>query len=104
FGLGFGGLVVLWPLTVSHDFGLRSFGAIAGVVGTVALSLGGALGPVAAGVIYDRTGSYQWAFLLCIGTLLVGAGAALAATTPRAARPVLAPGYVTGHGQEKRPV
>ncbi len=27
FGLGFGGLVVLWPLAVGHDFGLRSFGA-----------------------------------------------------------------------------
>jgi sugar phosphate permease len=91
FGLGFGGLVVLWPLTVSHDFGRRSFGVIAGVLGTVALCIGGALGPVAAGAIYDSTGSYHWAFLSCIGVLLAGAGAALAATEPRAVRPVLTP-------------
>src|SRR6266581_2034901 len=88
FGLGYGGLIVLWPLTVGHDFGLRSFGAIAGVVGTVALSLGGALGPVVAGAMYDSTGSYQWAFLSGIGVLLVGAAAAVAATEPRAVRPV----------------
>ena len=91
FGLGYGGLIVLWPLTVGHDFGLRSFGAIAGVVGTVALSLGGALGPVVAGAMYDSTGSYQWAFLSGIGVLLVGAAAALVATEPRAVRPVATP-------------
>jgi len=104
FGLGFGGLVVLWPLAVGHDFGLRSFGTIAGVLGTVALSLGGALGPVMAGAIYDRTGSYQWAFLLCVGMLLVGAGVAVAATEPHAARLVLTPGYVIGHERENRPL
>jgi len=91
FGLGYGGLIVLWPLTVGHDFGLRSFGAIAGVVGTVALSLGGALGPVVAGSMYDSTGSYQWAFLSGIGVLLVGAAAALVATEPRAVRAVATP-------------
>ena len=62
FGLGNGGLIVLWPLTVGHDFGTRSFGAIAGMVGTVALSLGGAMGPVVVGAMYDNTGSYFLAF------------------------------------------
>jgi MFS transporter, OFA family, oxalate/formate antiporter len=100
FGLGFGGLVVLWPLTVGHDFGLRSFGAIAGVVGTVALSLGGALGPVVAGVTYDHTGSYQWAFLFCIGVLLVGAGAAFVTREPRVAHTVITASYMAGQGRE----
>jgi sugar phosphate permease len=86
FGLSHGGLVVLWPLTVGHDFGLRSFGAIAGVLGTVAASLGGAVGPVVAGAIYDSTGSYQGAFYLFIALLLVGAGAAWVATEPQPAR------------------
>jgi MFS family permease len=96
FGLGFGGLVVLWPLAVGHDFGLCSFGTIAGVLGTVTLSLGGALGPVVTGAIYDSTGSYHWAFLLCTGILLMGAGVAVAATEPlRQSRNQLLPGSET---------
>ena len=79
FGLGYGGMIVLWPLTVSHDFGRQAFGAIAGVLGTIGLSIGGASGPIIAGAIFDGTGSYDWAFLGCIGLFLVGAGAAGAA-------------------------
>ena len=82
FGLGYGGLVVLWPLAVGHDFGMRAFGAIAGMVGTVALSLGGAAGPVIAGAMYDSTGSYFLAFLLCVGVFLIGAAAAFITTEP----------------------
>jgi sugar phosphate permease len=100
FGLGYGGLVVLWPLVIGHDFGLRAFGAIAGVLGTVAASLGGAVGPVVAGAIYDSTGSYQWAFFLFIAVLLVGTSAAWAATEPSPARLSLAPGYVPGQKPE----
>lgn len=82
FGLGYGGLVVLWPLAVGHDFGMRAFGAIAGMVGTVALTLGGAAGPVVAGAMYDSTGSYFLAFLLCVGVFLIGAVAAFVTTEP----------------------
>ncbi len=82
FGLGYGGLVVLWPLAVGHDFGTRAFGAIAGVVGTAALSIGGAIGPVAAGALYDRTGDYFLAFLSCVGVFLAGAGAAFVTREP----------------------
>jgi MFS family permease len=83
FGLGYGGLVVLWPLAVGHDFGMRAFGAIAGMVGTVALTLGGAVGPVVAGALYDRTGSYFMAFLSCTGVFLIGAVAAFVTMKPR---------------------
>lgn len=79
FGLGYGGMVVLWPLTVGHDFGRKAFGAIAGVLGTIGLSLGGASGPIIAGAIYDASGSYHWAFVGCLGILLIGIGAAIAA-------------------------
>ena len=84
FGLGYGGMIVLWPLTVGHDFGRQSFGAIAGVLGTLGLSLGGALGPIVAGAFYDNTGSYDWAFVSCVGVFFVGAGAAVMAPEPRA--------------------
>jgi sugar phosphate permease len=83
FGVGYGGLVVLWPLAVGHDFGMRAFGAIAGMVGTVALSLGGAAGPVIAGMMYDRTGSYFLAFLSCVGVFLAGAMVAFVTTEPQ---------------------
>ncbi len=84
FGLGYGGMIVLWPLIVGHDFGRQAFGAIAGVLGTLGLSIGGALGPIIAGVLYDNTGSYDWAFLSCVGAFLVGAGAAAVAPEPQA--------------------
>ncbi|MBM4259064.1 MAG: MFS transporter [Deltaproteobacteria bacterium] len=84
-GLGYGGLVVLWPLSVSHDFGTRAFGAIAGAVGTIALSIGGAVGPVAAGAMYDSTGNYGIAFLSCLGLFLAGAMIAFVTVEPQRA-------------------
>ena len=84
FGLGYGGMIVLWPLIVGHNFGRQAFGAIAGVLGTLGLSIGGALGPVIAGVLYDNTGSYDWAFVSCVGVFCMGAGAAVVAPTPQA--------------------
>ena len=90
FGLGYGGMIVLWPLTVGHDFGRRAFGAIAGVLGTIGLSIGGASGPIIAGAIFDNTGSYDWAFVGCISIFIIGAGAAVTAPELRDGRPVLA--------------
>jgi sugar phosphate permease len=101
FGSGYGGLVVLWPLTISHDFGLRAFGAIAGTLGTVAASFGGAVGPVLVGALYDHTGDYFWGFLACAVMLALGAGVALVTPTPTTAQGVVAPGYATERGWEK---
>ncbi len=84
FGVGAGGLMVLWPLTIAHDFGIRAFGAIAGALGAVGAGLGGAAGPVLVGALYDSTGSYSWAFLFCSGALLIGAGAAFFTDEPGA--------------------
>jgi MFS family permease len=78
FGLGFGGFLVLYPLSVAHDFGLRAFGAIAALLGTVGVTLGGAVGPLAVGLAYDDTGSYFWAFALCVGLLLAATAVAFA--------------------------
>lgn len=89
FGVGLGGLVVLWPLVIGHDFGVRSFGAIAGMLGTVALTLGGALGPVIVGAMYDNTGSYHGAFVLCTMLMLAGAGIVALAPEPHARHPVI---------------
>jgi len=64
--LGFagGGIPVLMSPIVAELFGLSSHGVILGsaiFVGTI----GGAIGPVLTGHIYDIIGSYQIAFLVC---------------------------------------
>lgn len=84
FGLGYGGVAVLWPLAVGHNFGVRALGAIAGVLGAVSAGVGGSVGPVLVGLMYDRTGSYQEALLLCVGLLLAGACAAWLTKEPEA--------------------
>lgn len=71
FGFGFGGLGTLQPMTVAELFGLSAHGALVGVVG-FGFALGAAVGPVVAGAIFDITGSYQWAFLLCAVVSLIG--------------------------------
>jgi len=55
---------------VAELFGTRSQGAI---FGTVALSgtIGGAIGPLLAGWLFDINGSYQLAFLLCTALSII---------------------------------
>jgi sugar phosphate permease len=107
FGMGFGGFVVLYPLCVGHDFGLRAFGAIAALLGTVGVTLGGAVGPVVVGLSYDDTGSYFWAFLLCAALLLVAAAVAFATSETTRSGLALAPGdprgTTRGHSASSRP-
>ena len=77
------GRLKLWPLTVGHNFGLHAFGVIAGVMGTVSVSITGALGPIVLGAIYDATGSYDWGLIVCISLFLLGAGVAKVTPSPR---------------------
>ena len=75
YGFGHGGLFTIVSPTIAEIFGLRAHGAIFGLVlffGTI----GGALGPVVAGRIFDVTGSYDFAFgslaaLAALGLVLV---------------------------------
>ena len=60
---------VISPIT-AELFGIRSHGALFGIVafsGTV----GGAIGPILAGLVFDMTGSYQLIFLVLIGLAAV---------------------------------
>jgi len=56
---------------VAGLFGLSSHGLILGVTG-LGNTIGGALGPFLAGYIFDVTGSYQVAFLICAAISIVG--------------------------------
>jgi MFS family permease len=63
FGLGIGSWLPTMSLLVSSLFGLVSYGTIFGAV-TLINNIGGALGPLLAGCIYDATGSYQAAIVI----------------------------------------
>lgn len=70
FGLGYGGAAVGFTSMVADLFGLSALSLIlagAGFIGTCA-----ATGPVIAGRIFDVTGSYFWAFMVCVALSLVG--------------------------------
>jgi len=71
FGFGYGGLAALMSPVAAELFGLRSLGAIVGVV-MFSFTLGGAIGPLLAGSIFDISGSYKQAFLACAAMSIIG--------------------------------
>jgi len=71
FGFAYGALSPLISPAVAELFGLGSHGAILGVTFCVGM-IGEAVGPVSAGRIFDVTGSYQWAFLICATLSVTG--------------------------------
>jgi MFS family permease len=71
FGLANGTCVTSQSPLVAEIFGLRSHGAILGVLAS-GFTLGGAIGPFLAGYIFDIKQSYTPAFLMCAGISLVG--------------------------------
>jgi MFS family permease len=71
FGVAYGGFSSVQSPMVAEYFDLRSHGAIFGVA-LFATQIGGSLGSLVAGRIFDISGSYHWAFILC--TILSVAG------------------------------
>ncbi len=72
FGLAYGGIVSLTTVVPAELFSRSFLGIILGSLMLFA-TVGGALGPPLAGSIFDVTGSYSLAFLICviIGTLAI---------------------------------
>ena len=64
YGLGHGGLFTVISPIVAEYFGISSHGALFGIVLFITM-VGGAIGPVIAGYIFDTTGSYSLAFWIC---------------------------------------
>jgi MFS family permease len=64
FGLALGSMGTSESPLIAKLFGLGSHGLIYGVIG-LGFAAGGAIGPVMTGYIFDITGSYQLAFLIC---------------------------------------
>jgi MFS family permease len=61
-GAGYGGFVALSPAVIAELFGVAKLGTVMGILYTSG-GVGALLGPPLAGVIIDRTGSYQWAIV-----------------------------------------
>lgn len=76
FGFAFGGYGALISLLIAELFGLKSLGFILGSINST-ITMGGAIGPVIAGWIFDIGGSYQPVFLVCIVLCLVSISSAL---------------------------
>ena len=70
-GFAHGGMGASESPLVAGLFGLKSHGLIFGVIG-LGFAIGGAIGPFLSGSIFDATGSYQTAFLVCAGIGIVG--------------------------------
>jgi MFS family permease len=71
FGFANGTCVASQSPLVALLFGLSSHGVILGFL-AFGFTTGGAFGPWLAGLIFDITNSYQFAFLMCAGVSLVG--------------------------------
>jgi MFS family permease len=76
FGFGYGCLGPLLPIIAADRFGRRHMGAIFGLLTFFVVGIGGSLGPVIGGLVYDATGSYRAAWWLNLA-LLVAATAGI---------------------------
>jgi MFS family permease len=88
FGFAYAGIMPLYAVLLRENFPLSMMGTMVGA-GSMASSLGMALGPLAGGVIFDLYGSYG---RLYIGAVLLGLGAAGMMLMFRPARPAAAMG------------
>ena len=73
YGFGHGGYFTLLSPLVAEHFGIRSHGVLFGIV-VFAGTVGGGIGPVLAGHIFDVTGSYRPAFWICTAVITLGFG------------------------------
>jgi len=71
FGIALGGLAASESPLVAGLFGLSSHGLIFAVIG-LGFTSGATIGPFLTGYIFDLTGSYQVAFLVCATLAVVG--------------------------------
>lgn len=82
YGAAFGAISPLRASTMADQFGRRAYGAITAASGIPA-AVAGSVGPLAAGAIYDRTGSYGPALALSGGAFLLSALAVGLTRRPR---------------------
>ena len=82
YGMAFGARSPLRASVMAWHYGRRAYGTITSVQGAI-MAVPAAFGPLAAGWLYDRLGSYQLAFWLTAGAF--GMASLLIFLTPRPA-------------------
>ena len=82
FGIGSGALLTALPTLVGKYYGRTNYAVILGVIWAFGITLE-AVGPAAAGVIYDLTSEYTAVFWLLVGISLIGMVAAFMAWQPK---------------------
>jgi MFS family permease len=74
YGFGYGSMAPLMPYLVSDRFGRHVLGSAYGLLILFVAGIGGSIGPVVGGLIYDRTGSYVSAWIVNLVLLLIISG------------------------------
>ena len=83
FGFSYGGIMALMSLVTARLFGIRSVGVLMGMV-TFLYTIGGAIGPLVTGHIYDVSGTYSPAFWLTAGIAVLACVLAISIKMPSA--------------------
>jgi MFS family permease len=71
YGLGIGAAAAMESTITAELFGMRSHGVLLGVM-SFGFTIGGAVGPVVTGFLFDLRKSYDLAFLICGGVGVLG--------------------------------
>ncbi len=82
-GFNFGGNFALFPSTTADYFGTKNLGRNYAMVFT-SYGVGGIVGPLLGGMVYDMSGSYMWAFLPAGVLCFAAAGLAFFLRPPKA--------------------
>ena len=69
-GFGYGSIAPMMPVLLSDRFGRDVLGSSYGLLTFFTAGIGGSMGPVLGGIIYDKTGSYDYAWRLNIIILI----------------------------------
>jgi len=71
YGFGHGGFFALISPLLAKMFGTKALGSLFGIV-TFFSCVGGAIGPLILGMVFDNTGSYKLGFLTLITIVGIG--------------------------------
>ena len=82
-GIGIGGWMPTMSLLTSVNFGLLAYGTIYGALNAFQ-SISAATSPILSGYLFDKTGTYEWAFIITAIAVVLGIPTILAIRRPKA--------------------